>query len=55
MPEAIKTLLCDEPTVRQTLDHLDQLVKSSGSTLDELIEQLEMQLINAIMGMEVDL
>ena len=54
MPEAVKTLLCDEPSVRQTLDHLDQLVNNSGNTLDELIEQLEVQLINAIMGLEVE-
>ena len=55
LPEAIKTLQCEELSVRATLDQLDQLVTGSEYTLDQLVDQLEVQLINAIMGLEVSL
>ena len=53
MPEAAKTLQRCEPSVLSTLSSLDIIIEEAGRPLDTLARQLELQLRNAIIGMEV--
>lgn len=44
LPEATKTVVTEEPTVMRMIDELDEIIGSSGMSLAEILEQLEMHL-----------
>ncbi len=53
VPEAQRTLQREEPSVVAALVDMDDIISSAGRPLDSILSQLEVQLRNAIMGMEV--
>ena len=53
VPESLKNIECQEPSVVTSIEALDALIDSCDQPLDSLISGLEKQLMNAIMGLEV--
>ena len=53
MPESLKNIECQEPSVVTSIEALDALIDSCDQPLDSLISGLEKQLMNAIIGLEV--
>ena len=53
LPEAVKTMQTQDPSVETSLGLLEQIVTEAGRPLDTILSQMEIQLRNAIMGMEV--
>jgi len=53
VPEALKTLHMAEPSVCEALDAMGQMIVDAGWSLDSMVSQLDIQLRNAIMGMQV--
>lgn len=44
LPEATKTIITEEPTVIRMINELDEIIASTGLSLMEILEQLEMHL-----------
>lgn len=53
LPEALKTIQTEEPTVLSMVSELDDIVTSIRCPLPELLTQLEIHLRYIIMEMEV--
>ena len=53
LPEALKTIQCEEESVMSTLLQLTHIADSAGQSLDVILQKLELQLRNIIMGMQV--
>ena len=53
VPEALKSIQTVEPSMQSLLVQLDDIIKGSGQSLESLLGNLEVQLRNAIMGMQV--
>ena len=53
LPETLKTLQSEDPSVAAILKSLNDVIGLSGHSLDNLLAQLEKQLMNAIMGFMV--
>jgi hypothetical protein len=54
LPESVKAIQGDEQSVIATLEALDGIIHSPNMSLDGIVNQLEILLRNAIMGMEVN-
>ncbi|KAJ8664855.1 hypothetical protein QAD02_006517 [Eretmocerus hayati] len=52
LPEAMKTIITEEPTVMRMVDELNEIINSTGLSLLDILEQLELQLRYSLMEME---
>lgn len=52
LPEAMKTIITEEPTVIRMIGELTEIIVSSGISLSEILGQLEMHLRFTVMEME---
>ncbi|XP_015595300.1 serine/threonine-protein kinase SMG1 [Cephus cinctus] len=52
LPEAMKTIITEEPTVMRMISELDEIIVSIGFPLNEILAQLEMHLRFTVMEME---
>ena len=52
LPEAMKTVITEEPTVMRMVNELDEIIMSVGVPLGEILGQLEMHLRFTVMEME---
>lgn len=52
LPEAMKTIIIEEPTVMRMVNELDEIILSAGVPLGEILAQLEMHLRFTVMEME---
>ncbi|XP_058794779.1 serine/threonine-protein kinase SMG1 [Phymastichus coffea] len=52
LPEATKTIITEEPTVMRMINELDDVIASTGFSLMEILEQLEMHMRFTIMEMD---
>jgi PI-3-kinase-related kinase SMG-1 len=53
LPEALKTIQTEEPTVLAMVNELDDIIAGVGCPLEDLLAQLEMHLRYIIMEMDV--
>jgi PI-3-kinase-related kinase SMG-1 len=53
LPEALKTIQTEEPTVLAMVNELDNIIAGVGCPLEDLLAQLEMHLRYTIMEMDV--
>jgi len=53
LPEALKTIQTEEPTVLAMVNELDSIIAGVGCPLEDLLAQLEMHLRYTIMEMDV--
>ena len=53
LPEALKAIQAQEPTVCNALEELEKLFSDMSHPLDTVVSQLELLHRNAIMGIEV--
>lgn len=52
LPEAIKTVITEEPSVMRMIAELDEIIMSAGSPMSVILSQLEMHLRCTIMEMQ---
>lgn len=52
LPEATKTIITEEPTVMRMINELDEIIASTGLSLVEILEQLEMHMRFTVMEMD---
>lgn len=52
LPEALKTIVTEEPSVQRMINELDEIIVSTGLPLVDIVAQLEMHLRFILMDME---